>query len=110
MESAKKPKICWTLLTHKEWRLHIAATSEGLCYVGSQDAGFEEMNNWAQSRFPGSPLVQDAEALRPYEAELTAYLQGKRESLTLPVDFSGTPFQAAVWQALRSIPYGQTRS
>ena len=38
------------------------------------------------------------------------YLAGKRRDFTLPLAPRGTEFQLAVWQALQSIPYGQTRS
>ena len=43
-------------------------------------------------------------------AELEEYFAGKRKSFTVPLSPRGTPFQLAVWQALRDIPYGQTRT
>lgn len=102
--------IYWTLFTHGDWKLHVAATSQGLCYVGSQDQPFEELADWAGGRFKERPLVRNDEILQPYVAELTEYLQGERRYFTVPLDFRGTPFQLAVWDALRSIPYGQTKS
>jgi AraC family transcriptional regulator of adaptative response/methylated-DNA-[protein]-cysteine methyltransferase len=55
--------------------------------------------------FPGeSPLF---EKLR---AELAEYFDGKRRSFDLPLEYPGTPFQRRVWDALRRIPYGETRS
>jgi methylated-DNA-[protein]-cysteine S-methyltransferase len=42
--------------------------------------------------------------------ELAEYFAGKRTSFTVPVAFTGTPFQNKVWQALARIPFGQTRS
>jgi O-6-methylguanine DNA methyltransferase len=30
--------------------------------------------------------------------------------MNLPVDVNGTPFQLRVWQELRAIPYGETRT
>ncbi len=76
----------------------------------SQNKSFEELSDWAKSRFPGSVLVQDDKKLQPYAAELIEYLQGKRRSFTVPFDFHGTAFQIAVWNALCEIPYGQTQS
>jgi methylated-DNA-[protein]-cysteine S-methyltransferase len=102
--------IYWMLLTHEDWNMHIAATSEGLCYVGSQNHPFEELSYWAKSRFSGSSLIWDVEKLQPFATELIEYLQGLRKSFTVPFDFHGTPFQLAVWNALCSIPYGQTKS
>jgi methylated-DNA-[protein]-cysteine S-methyltransferase len=71
---------------------------------------FEELSVWAEKRFPGSPLVDDGEELQPYALELIEYFEGKRKSFTLPVDYKGTEFQLAVWNALCEIPYGQTKS
>lgn len=43
-------------------------------------------------------------------AELEEYFAGARKAFTVPLTPHGTPFQLAVWQALRDIPYGQTRT
>jgi methylated-DNA-[protein]-cysteine S-methyltransferase len=102
--------LYWTLLVHEDWSLYMAATSKGLCYVGSPNKPFEELANWAASRFPHNEWVQDDEWLRPYAAELMEYFQGKRKAFTVPHDFHGTAFQLAVWDALCKIPYGQTNS
>lgn len=42
--------------------------------------------------------------------QLMEYFAGKRRTFSLPLAPKGTPFQKEVWQALPSIPYGQTRS
>lgn len=43
-------------------------------------------------------------------AELDEYFANRRKSFTVPLSPHGTAFQLAVWQALRDIPYGETRS
>lgn len=42
--------------------------------------------------------------------QLTEYLHGQRRGFDFPYVLHGTPFQEKVWQALLSIPYGQTRT
>jgi methylated-DNA-[protein]-cysteine S-methyltransferase len=42
------------------------------------------------------------------EAQLRAYFAGERTEFDLPLAPSGTPFQLRVWEALRTIPYGET--
>lgn len=42
--------------------------------------------------------------------QLEEYLDGKRQNFNLPLDVSGTDFQKSVWNELRKIPYGETRS
>lgn len=43
--------------------------------------------------------------------QLTEYFAGERTTFNLPIKYPhGTPFQHSVWNALREIPYGETRS
>jgi methylated-DNA-[protein]-cysteine S-methyltransferase len=42
--------------------------------------------------------------------QLDEYFSGKRKEFTIPLDINGSDFQKTVWEALRSIPYGQTMS
>ena len=39
--------------------MYIAATTEGLCYVGSQNAPFEELATWVKKRLPTHVLSED---------------------------------------------------
>jgi methylated-DNA-[protein]-cysteine S-methyltransferase len=42
--------------------------------------------------------------------QLEAYFAGERSDFDLPLAPTGTPFQHTVWNALREIPFGETRS
>lgn len=53
---------------------------------------------------PATPLLAQA------AHELAAYFAGTCRDFTLPLAPAGTPFQQQVWEALRTIPYGQTRT
>ena len=44
------------------------------------------------------------------ERQLAEYFAGKRWVFSVKLEFTGTEFQKAVWQALLAIPYGETRS
>lgn len=51
----------------------------------------------------------DHPVLRQAAAQLAEYFAGQRQQFALPLDLGrGTEFQRAVWQALLSIPFGQT--
>jgi len=110
MKSKTGIEIFWTKLSVEDWSFYIAATSKGLCYVGSPNQPFDELVTWAERHVPSSRYVQDDEALRPYATELREYLQGLRKSFTVLTDLQGTPFQQKVWSALCEIPYGETCS
>ncbi|MDO9568521.1 MAG: methylated-DNA--[protein]-cysteine S-methyltransferase [Hydrogenophaga sp.] len=69
-----------------------------------------------QRHLPADSLVQSwpADARHPVlqaaAQQLTRYCAGNLNAFDLPLDLSGgTPFQQSVWQALLSIPAGQTR-
>lgn len=48
-------------------------------------------------------------ALRRAATELGEYFAGTRRSFDVPVRASGTPFQQAIWDQLREIPFGEVR-
>ena len=52
----------------------------------------------------------DNSLLGAAEWQLSEYFQGERKDFDVPLAFTGTPFQVRVWQALLTIPYGETRS
>jgi methylated-DNA-[protein]-cysteine S-methyltransferase len=53
---------------------------------------------------------RDPAPLRAAAAQLDAYFAGELTEFELPLAPAGTPFQRAVWEALRAIPYGETVS
>ncbi|WUJ41076.1 methylated-DNA--[protein]-cysteine S-methyltransferase [Streptomyces sp. NBC_00386] len=42
--------------------------------------------------------------------QLNAYFEGELKEFTVELRTNGTPFQRSVWDQLRRIPYGETRS
>jgi methylated-DNA-[protein]-cysteine S-methyltransferase len=50
----------------------------------------------------------DHPVLRDTVDQLGEYFDGRRTEFDLPLDPVGTPFQLAVWNVLRTIPYGDT--
>lgn len=53
---------------------------------------------------------EETPLLRAAREALLAYFAGERRDFDLPLAPAGTDFQRAVWDALRAIPYGQTRT
>lgn len=52
----------------------------------------------------------DAELIRQLVDRLVSYFRRPNTSFTAPLRASGTPFQQRVWQAIGTIPSGETRS
>lgn len=60
------------------------------------------------ARGPGGQ--KETELIKRAHAQLAEYLEGKRRRFDVPLEPAGTEFQRSVWDALRGIPYGRTRS
>jgi methylated-DNA-[protein]-cysteine S-methyltransferase len=102
--------LYYTYLTHENRQLVIAATSKGLCYVGSWDQSLAEIKELAAKRMKIERFEQDEKRMSPYAQQLAEYFSGKRTTFTIPMDLQGTQFQLAVWSAMSEVPYGKTAS
>ena len=90
-------------------RLLVAATVRGICRVGIGDDA-AALERGLRAEFPTATIARDDDTLQSWVAEITAHLDGRQPHLDLPVDVRATAFQRRVWEALRKIPYGSTRS
>lgn len=89
--------------------LYVAATGRGLCAVGLADDAAEALADLA-AEFPRAARVPDQQGLAPALAAILTHLDGRSPHLDLPLDIRATAFQHQVWEALRAIPRGETRS
>ena len=63
-----------------------------------------------ERRFPHAELIEGGEAFAALLAQVIASVERPGSAAHIPLDVQGTAFQEAVWQALREIPPGETRS
>lgn len=86
--------------------LLVAATDKGLCRIA-----FDETEADLRARFPHAEILPpDASFAALVQAVVAMVDDPARAQADLPTDARGTAFQQAVWQALRAIPAGETRS
>lgn len=97
--------IRWTVVATSLGPLTIAATARGICRVS-----FDEDEAALRARFPQATLLPGDADLAVLAAEVVANVEHPSRDTALPMDVRGTAFQEAVWQALRAIPAGETRS
>jgi AraC family transcriptional regulator, regulatory protein of adaptative response / methylated-DNA-[protein]-cysteine methyltransferase len=89
-------------------RLLIAATAKGVCTIKlGEDA---ELVSDLVRQFPRATLVEDERELEDSVRAVVEHLEGHARQLELQLDAHGSAFQHRVWDALREIPYGQTRT
>ncbi len=83
----------------------VAATTKGICRL-SFDEGEEALTR----RFPNATIVADDGTIADLVEGALKAVRDPRAMPELPLDVAGTAFQQAVWQELRRIPPGETRS
>ncbi len=89
--------------------LFLAMSSDGLCAVDFLAASaLDHRVASLRQRFPEH--AWEAGLCADVVAQLQAYFSGRLRAFQAPVILRGTAFQLAVWNALRAIPSGQTRS
>lgn len=102
-------RINFTIAPCELGRLLVAATARGLCAVRLGDSE-EELEATLRTEFPQAEMRRDAQALGAYVEAILRHLAGQQTSLELPLDVRATAFQRRVWEELRRIPFGSTRS
>ncbi len=85
-------------------RLQLVASAQGLAAVLWENDPPGRVKFGSLEQQPGHPVLQEA------ERQLREYFAGERRTFDLPLDFAGTEFQRRVWNALLTIPFGETRS
>jgi methylated-DNA-[protein]-cysteine S-methyltransferase len=71
---------------------------------------FEEGGHLVSLEWGHAPEPSSSSLLDEAARQLAAYFEGRLRIFDLPLALAGTPFQLRAWEALRAIPYGQTRS
>ena len=87
----------------------VAATGKGVCAITLGDDP-ETLVRDLQDRFPNAQLVGGDARFEKLVAKVVGLVETPAAAIDLPLDVRGTAFQQRVWQALRKIPAGSTRS
>ena len=92
-------------------KILVAATGKGLCSVAIGDHAAELARDLAKT-FPGAELINTNGFDRQMSkwVDLVVAIASGKKTHSPPLDISGTAFQLKVWDALRRIPAGTTRS
>ena len=90
-------------------RMLVAATGRGLSAVRFGET-VSELEHDLREEFHAAEFHRDDKALREYIDPLLAAIRGETTTIDLPLDIRATAFQKKVWDALKQIPRGQTRS
>ena len=87
------------------------ATDSALVMLEYPDRRMMETQLETLRRRFGRPLAPgDSPVFPALRTQLDEYFAGRRRAFDLPLEYPGSPFQRAVWDALLRIPYGETRT
>jgi AraC family transcriptional regulator, regulatory protein of adaptative response / methylated-DNA-[protein]-cysteine methyltransferase len=105
-------EIHYTIVDSPLGRLLVGATERGVSalYLGEANGSLRAA---LRKEYPSAHLTDDGGArgsLGERVGKILAHLRGKEPHLDLPTDVQGTAFQRRVWEELRKIPYGSTKT
>jgi len=102
-------RVNYTIVDSPLGRLLVGATDRGISalYLGESDARLEAA---LQKEYPRAEIRRDRNGLEGWVSKILEHLRGREPNLDLPTDVQATAFQRRVWEELRRIPYGTTRT
>jgi AraC family transcriptional regulator, regulatory protein of adaptative response / methylated-DNA-[protein]-cysteine methyltransferase len=103
----KGERIAFTCFRSALGMVLVAATQKGLCSLKLGDDP-ERLKGLLAEEFPLGNLEENG--LQELKQKILAFLEGETSLARVPLDIRGTVFQRRVWEALRRIPRGQTRT
>jgi AraC family transcriptional regulator of adaptative response/methylated-DNA-[protein]-cysteine methyltransferase len=102
-------QINYTFADSPLGRMLVGATDRGISalYIGDSDSKLEAA---LRKEYPRAEISRDRNGLSKWLQKILAHLRGREPHLDLPTDVQATAFQRRVWEELRRIPYGATRT
>lgn len=110
-------QIHYAIVNSPLGRLLVAATGRGISalYLGESDTALRAA---LRKEYPRAELLPESrgrdakgsDSLGEWVEKILAHLRGQEPHLNLPTDVQATAFQRRVWEELRRIPYGSTRT
>jgi AraC family transcriptional regulator, regulatory protein of adaptative response / methylated-DNA-[protein]-cysteine methyltransferase len=101
--------LSYTIASCSLGRVLVATTQRGISavYLGDRDS---DLVAALRKEYPRAKIRHGSGRLSKWVRDIVRYLAGSNPRLDLPTDVLATAFQRRVWEALRSIPPGATRT
>jgi methylated-DNA-[protein]-cysteine S-methyltransferase len=101
---ATQKRHVYTRVQSPVGRLTLVATDDGLAAILWENDRPQRVRLNIEAEEKGHPVLVET------ERQLEGYFARRRKQFSLPLDLTGTAFQRKVWNALLTIPFGETRS
>ena len=101
--------IAYTIVPCSLGRVLVAATERGISavYLGDNAAALEKA---LAREYPRAEIRRDSKGMSKWVSGVLDSLRGREPHAALPLDVHATAFQRRVWEELRRIPRGSTRT
>jgi len=102
-------RVHYSIVSSPLGRLLVGATDRGISalYLGDSD---DRLETALRKEYPRAEIRRAKNGLEGWIEKILAHLRGQEPHLDLPTDVQATAFQRRVWEELRRIPYGATRT
>jgi methylated-DNA-[protein]-cysteine S-methyltransferase len=104
IKQATEQRYVYKRMTSPVGNLTLTATDDGLVAILWENDRPDRVRLPVAAEANGHPVLVET------ERQLNEYFAGRRTRFDLKLDLSGTAFQRSVWNALSTIPFGETRS
>jgi methylated-DNA-[protein]-cysteine S-methyltransferase len=104
VDPATRKRHVYKRMSSPVGKLTLVATDDGLAAILWETDRPRRVRLNLDAEESGHPVLVEA------ERQLEEYFAGRRKRFALKLDLSGTAFQRQVWNALLTIPFGETRS
>jgi AraC family transcriptional regulator of adaptative response/methylated-DNA-[protein]-cysteine methyltransferase len=102
-------RIAYTITTCTFGRMLVAATERGVSAISFADSE-RPLEDALAAEYPAAEIVRDDRGMRRWLSLVMKSVEEGAEQPQLPLDIRATAFRRRVWDALRAIPRGETRS
>jgi AraC family transcriptional regulator, regulatory protein of adaptative response / methylated-DNA-[protein]-cysteine methyltransferase len=102
-------RIAFTVVPCAVGELLVAMTGDGLAAVSLGDDA-ARLSKALRDEYPNAEVSRDDRTLRRWARAVSGALKGRPLPADLPIDVHATAFEWKVWEALRRIPRGETRT
>ena len=106
-------RIIYTIADCPLGRVLVAATERGVCSVALGDSD-SELSASLFAEYPNASIDSRDTLISPslnlWLGKVLEHLNGRSPRVDLPLDLQATAFQWRVWEELRRVPFGSTRS
>lgn len=107
-----RPTIYFAEMDSLIGRLTVAKSNKGICQIsfGSVKETCSIFETRLRKHFVNAELTESEEEVAQAMQQLEEYFQGIRTGFDVELDLFGTRFQCLVWNKIKDIPYGETKS